>query len=62
MKYWGGNDFEYRGYNVKNNKKDGYLEVYDKNNNYVFRVGSFGNGCITEVKSRIDSLIRKYSN
>ena len=62
MKYWSGNNFEYRGYNVKNNIRDGYLEVYDKNNNYAFRVDSFGKGCVAEVKRQIDGLIKKYGN
>ena len=59
MKYWSGSNFEYRGYNIKNNTKDGYLEVYDKNNNYAFRVDSFGKGCVTEVKRQIDELIKR---
>lgn len=62
MKYWSDKDFDYRGYQVKNNKKDGFLEVYDKNNNYVFRVDSFGKGCVTEVKRQIDWLIKRYGN
>lgn len=62
MKYWSGNNFEYQGYNVKNNKKDGYLEVYDKNNNYAFRIDSFGKGCVAEVKRQIDSMINRYGN
>ena len=60
MKNWSGNSFEYRGYNVKNNTKDGYLEVYDRNNKYVFRVDSFGKGCVTEVKRQIDELNKRY--
>lgn len=62
MKYWSGKDFDYRGYHVKNNKKDAFLEVYDKYNNYVFRVDSFGRGCVTEVKNRIDDLIKRYGD
>lgn len=61
MKHWSGKDFKYRGYMVKNNKKDGFLNVYDKNNNYLFRVSSFG-GCIPEVKFRIDNLISRYGD
>lgn len=60
MKNWSENSFEYRGYNVKNNTRDGYLEVYDRNNNYAFRVDSFGKGCVTEVKRQIDGLIKRY--
>ena len=60
MKYWSGSNFEYRGYNIKNNTKDGYLEVYDKNNNYAFRVDSFGKGCVAEAKCQIDELIKRY--
>lgn len=60
MKHWSGKDFEYRGYMVKNNKKDGFLNVYDKNNNYLFRVSSLGHGCIPEVKFHIDNLISRY--
>lgn len=62
MKYWSGKDFDYRGYHVKNNKKDGFLEVYDKYNNYTFGVNSFGKGCVTDVKNRIDDLIKRYGN
>ena len=60
MKYWSGKDFEYRGYKVKNDKKNGYLEVYDKNNNYLFRVNSLGKGSVTEVKYRIDRLVPEF--
>ena len=60
MKHWSGKDFEYRGYKVKNDKSNGFLEVYDKNCNYLFRVNSFGKGCVTEVKIRIDDLIKRY--
>ena len=62
MKNWCGNSFEYRGYNIKNNIKDGYLEVYDKNNNYAFRVDSFGKGYVSEVKHQIDRLIKRYGS
>ena len=62
MKYWSGSNFEYRGYNIKNNTKDGYLEVYDKNNNYAFRVDSFGKGCVAESKRQIDVLIKRYGS
>lgn len=44
MKHWSGKDFEYRGYLVKNDKKDGFLVVYDSRGNYLFRVNSFGHG------------------
>lgn len=60
MKHWSGKDFEYRGYSVRNNKKDGYLNVYDKRNNYIFRVNSFGRGCVQSVKSQIDGLIKRH--
>lgn len=35
MKIWNGNDFEYLGYFVKNNKKAKYFEVFDKNGNLL---------------------------
>lgn len=47
---------------VKNNKKEGFLNIYDKRNNYLFRVSSFGHGCISEVKIRIDNLISRYGD
>lgn len=62
MKKWSGKDFEYRGYCVKNNKKDGYLYVYDKNGNYAFRVDNFGHGSVTDAKSQIDYLIKRYDS
>lgn len=62
MKHWSGKDFEYRGYMVKINKKEGFLNIYDKRNNYLFRVSSFGHGCISEVKIRIDNLISRYGD
>ena len=58
MKNWSGKDFDYRGYNVKNNTKDGYLEVYDKNNNYIFRVDNYDKGCVSKIKYQIDKLIK----
>ena len=60
MKNWNGKDFHYRGYLVKNNKKDGFLSVYDDRGNYIFRVNSFGHGCVSEVKYRIDDLIKRF--
>ena len=56
VKHWSGNDFTYRGYHVKNNKKDGYLEVYDKYNQYIFRINNVGHGSVTEAKVRIDAI------
>lgn len=61
MKHWSGKDFDYRGYIVRNNKKEGFLNIYDKHNNYLFRVSSYG-GCISEVKFRIDNLINRYGD
>ena len=62
MKHWSGKDFDYRGYIVRNNKKEGVLNIYDKRNNYLFRVSSLGHGCIPEIKSRIDNLISRYGD
>lgn len=61
MKHWSGKAFEYRGYLVKNNKKEGFLNIYDKQNNHLFRVSSYG-GCVSEVKIRIDNLISRYGD
>ena len=58
MKHWSGKDFEYRGYLIKNDKRNGFLNVYNNKGNYIFRVNSFGHGCVTEVKVRIDNLIK----
>lgn len=60
MKHWGGKDFKYRGFEVHNNKKEKFLEVY-KDNQYCFRVDSFGRGSVTSVKVKIDMLIKNQS-
>lgn len=60
MKRWSGKDFEYRGYTIKNNKTDGFLNVYDSRGNYIFRVDSFGKGCVNAVKYRIDDIIKRF--
>ena len=57
MKHWGGNDFEYRGCTVHNNKKEHFLEVYDNRGSLIFKIDSFGGGSVTTVKSRIDRMI-----
>ena len=58
MKYWGGKDFNYRGFEIHNNKREHFLEV-SKNGQYYFRVDSFGKGSVTSVKVKIDMLIKK---
>lgn len=60
MKHWGGKDFEYRGFKVHNNKKEHFLEAY-KDNQYYFRVDSFGRGSVTSVKVKIDMMIKNQS-
>lgn len=60
MKRWNGKDFEYRGYKIKKNKRDGYLEVYDKRDNYILRVENYSHGAANDVKFKIDCLIKDY--
>lgn len=57
---WSGKDFNYRGYNIINDKKRKYLMVYDKRGNYVFREENWSHGNITVVKKRIDDLINRH--
>lgn len=59
---YGGTGFKYRGFSVKNNKKDRYLEIYDKRGNLMSRVDNFGQGCVSEAKCRIDVLIKRYGD
>ena len=60
MKPYMGKDVEYNGYLIKNNKKDGFLEVYDKNGNYLFRQPNFNHGSFTDVKRKIEELNKRY--
>lgn len=60
MKIWNGNDFEYLGYFVKNNKKAKYFEVFDKNGNLLFRQTNWGHACVTSVKHKIEDFHKKY--
>lgn len=55
MKRWSGIDFSYKGFDIHNNKKDGYLEIY-KNGKYVDRIWNISHGSITDTKRRIDIL------
>lgn len=57
MKSWTGKDLGYRGYVIHNNKSEGYLEIF-KNGKYVERVWNNSHGSITEVKNKIDYLIK----
>lgn len=34
------------------------LNIYDNRGNYIFRTKSFGNGSVTKVKNKIDSLLK----
>ena len=60
MRPYSGKDSEYRGFFIKNNKKDGFLEIYDNNNKYLFKILNNGHGSITMAKWRIDEHIRQY--
>lgn len=57
MKPWTGKDLGYRGYVIHNNKSEGCLEIF-KNGKYVERVWNNSHGSITEVKNKIDYLIK----
>lgn len=60
MKPWSGKDFKYNDFDIHNNKKDGYLEIY-KDGKYVDRIWNISHGSITTVKDRIDYLIKEHS-
>ena len=60
MKPYMGSDVEYCGYHIKNNKKDGFLEVYDKNGNYLFRQHNFNHGSFIDIKRKIEEMIKRY--
>lgn len=62
MKPWSGKDFEYLGLYVKNNKKIGYFEVFDKNGNLLFRQNNCSHASVTTVKKKIEDFQRKSIN
>lgn len=62
MKFWSGKDFEYLGLYVKNNKKIGYFEIFDENDNLLFRQKNCGHACVTTVKKKIEDFQRKNTN
>lgn len=62
MKPWGGNELEYRGYKIKNNKREKCLYVYDYNGNYAFRIDNYNHGSISDAKDYVDILIRRYGS
>lgn len=62
MKPWSGKDFEYLGLYVKNNKKIGYFEVFDKNGNLLFRQNNCSHACVTTVKKKVEDFQRKSTN
>lgn len=59
MKPWSGKDFEYLGLYVKNNKKIGYFEVFDKNGNLLFRQDNCSHASVTTVKKKVEEFQRK---
>ena len=62
MKFWSGKNFEYLGLYVKNNKKIGYFEIFDKNDNLLFRQENCGHASVTTVKKKIEEFQRKSTN
>lgn len=62
MKFWSGKDFEYLGLYVKNNKKIGYFEIFDKNDNLLFRHKNCGHASVTTVKKKVEKFQRKNTN
>ena len=49
---------EYRGFIIKENHKDGYLEIY-YSNMYIERIFSTWKSGIKTAKARVDFLINK---
>lgn len=62
MKPWSGKDFEYLGLYIKNNKKIGYFEVFDKNDNLLFRQTNYSHASVTTVKKKIEDFLCKAKN
>ena len=62
MKPWSGKDFEYLGLYIKNNKKIGYFEVFDKNDNLLFRQINCSHASMTTVKKKIEDFLYKAKN
>ena len=62
MKPWSGKDFEYLGLYIKNNKKIGYFEVFDKNDNLLFRQTNCSHASVTIVKKKIEDFLCKAKN
>lgn len=60
MKSWGGNEFDYRGCKIKNNKKEKCLYIYDSKGNYIRKVDNYNHGSISSAKYSIDVLIKMY--
>ena len=62
MKPWSGKDFEYLGFYIKNNKKIGYFEIFDKNDNLLFRQTNCCHASVTTVKKKIEDFLYKAKN
>lgn len=60
MKPWGGDELEYRGYRIKNNKREKILYVFDDKGNYAFGVDNYNHGSISSAKDTIDILIKRH--
>lgn len=58
MKIWSGKELKYRGFLIKNNKNDGYLEIYDEKNHFIKRVENLENDSITDAKIEIDKILK----
>lgn len=60
VKPWGGNELDYRGCKIKNNKREKCLYIYDSKGNCLFKVDNYNHGSISSAKESIDILIKRY--
>lgn len=60
MKPWGGDELEYRGCIIKNNKLEKCLYIYDSKGNYLCKVDNYNHGSISSAKDSVDILINRY--
>lgn len=56
--YHTGDEIEYRGYILK--MADDHIEVYDKDGNYLKQSTFRTHGSLSDMKSYIDNLIKRY--
>lgn len=57
MKKWKGKDFDYLGYHIKNDLKEGIIYVYDNYGNQICKIWNINHESITEAKNRIENIV-----